>query len=838
MHATSTRLHTATGNMLTIYDCTNPAALVEVSRYILDGRPRDVERAGDYVYVALGERGVEIIDVTNESAPVQAYSLGGGTANDLTVSEGVLYIVWNGDLRLHDVTDPTSPGWLSTTPLGGARFVGVRNQRALVATQTSPFTGELVTVNCTNSSGPTVVNTILLFRPPVAMTTRPGLLVLAVEETLFDKSLHIFDISAPASPTLQSTRSVTDGSLGMTLDFGQSQGVNMLYCRGELGSLVAYNLANPANPTLVPTPPMTRTASISANPAGGVFVAGYGQMRGLTSDATAGLTLAGLTSVGPVGSVATLRSGDHVVSVADYEFVVYDTTNPSAPARVGDPVVDFNGPIWGAAIDGESLFVIEGSRFRQYDLSNPAAPVLVGEDELRNFGYDLDVEGTLACVTTYDTLDVYRVGDPSSISRRSRVQLTDDPDAVILREQTAIVQTESGILFFDLADPNVPVQVGSWPPPAGGIRDMVLRDDLLFVSCSTGRIDAVDITNPANPQSRGALDPGVMGYLSLVDSLVVVSRPGFFDAQIIDWADPDSPVLLPQILRTADTIVPGCGVGLDGALFAMTAMNGVEVYDLPGHPRVVRQPEQTAACANSTQVQFTVEVAEPAGTTYRWRRNGTPMVSGATGWGSTVLGAFTATLTLSNPRIQDLAAYDCVITNGCGTATTQVAALVPGVLPNEVIPPADVFVCPRGETTLSVGWLGSNPATFQWQAEFPAGSGTWTNLSDGDLARTFIEGAQTRFLTVGARAGLTMNAFVETDYRCIITNTCGTTTSSSGSITLCIGDYDCSAGVDGDDVIAFFADWDAGLSAADVDGSGGVDGDDVIAFFGAWDGGC
>ncbi|MFZ4575588.1 MAG: DUF7453 family protein [Phycisphaerales bacterium] len=54
----------------------------------------------------------------------------------------------------------------------------------------------------------------------------------------------------------------------------------------------------------------------------------------------------------------------------------------------------------------------------------------------------------------------------------------------------------------------------------------------------------------------------------------------------------------------------------------------------------------------------------------------------------------------------------------------------------------------------------------------------------------------------------------------------------------CVGDYDCNAAIDGDDVIAFFADWDAGNSAADVDGSTGVDGDDVIAFFGGWDNGC
>jgi hypothetical protein len=54
----------------------------------------------------------------------------------------------------------------------------------------------------------------------------------------------------------------------------------------------------------------------------------------------------------------------------------------------------------------------------------------------------------------------------------------------------------------------------------------------------------------------------------------------------------------------------------------------------------------------------------------------------------------------------------------------------------------------------------------------------------------------------------------------------------------CLSDYDLSGGVDGDDVIAFFADWDANLASADVDGSGGVDGDDVILFFTRWDAGC
>jgi hypothetical protein len=54
----------------------------------------------------------------------------------------------------------------------------------------------------------------------------------------------------------------------------------------------------------------------------------------------------------------------------------------------------------------------------------------------------------------------------------------------------------------------------------------------------------------------------------------------------------------------------------------------------------------------------------------------------------------------------------------------------------------------------------------------------------------------------------------------------------------CVGDYNGDTQVDGDDVIEFFADWDAGQIAADVNNDGGVDGDDVLVFFGGWDAGC
>jgi hypothetical protein len=61
----------------------------------------------------------------------------------------------------------------------------------------------------------------------------------------------------------------------------------------------------------------------------------------------------------------------------------------------------------------------------------------------------------------------------------------------------------------------------------------------------------------------------------------------------------------------------------------------------------------------------------------------------------------------------------------------------------------------------------------------------------------------------------------------------GTTSAPS-----CPADINDDGGVDGDDVIFFFALWDAGDMGADFNGDQGVDGDDVIGFFARWDTGC
>lgn len=67
----------------------------------------------------------------------------------------------------------------------------------------------------------------------------------------------------------------------------------------------------------------------------------------------------------------------------------------------------------------------------------------------------------------------------------------------------------------------------------------------------------------------------------------------------------------------------------------------------------------------------------------------------------------------------------------------------------------------------------------------------------------------------------------------------------TGSITLdptidcsCVGDADCDADTDSDDILTFFAAWDNGESGGDVDDDQDTDSDDIITFFASWETGC
>lgn len=145
------------------------------------------------------------------------------------------------------------------------------------------------------------------------------------------------------------------------------------------------------------------------------------------------------------------------------------------------------------------------------------------------------------------------------------------------------------------------------------------------------------------------------------------------------------------------------------------------------------------------------------------------------------------------------------------------------------VSPAGLLPVCRSETVeLNVQANGIGPFAYQWRHN---GEAINSDQNPSALTATFrISSIQDR--DAGA-------------YDCTVSSGCGN--ANSQVITLlveeccpeCPADYNANGGVEGDDVAAFFIDYEAGSVCADIDLNGGVDAGDIGYFFSLFEaGGC
>ena len=192
-------------------------------------------------------------------------------------------------------------------------------------------------------------------------------------------------------------------------------------------------------------------------------------------------------------------------------------------------------------------------------------------------------------------------------------------------------------------------------------------------------------------------------------------------------------------------------------------------------PAITTQPTPaTQTVCPGSAVTYTV-AATGAGLTYQWRRNAVALVNGVQASGSTVAGATTNTLTISNVLLADAGNYDVVVSGTCPpTVTSAAVALVIATAPTITAQPANVTACDGGAANFSVVATSSpGPTTYQWQVSTVAVP-AFTSL--------LIPSASTAALTLSnVTIGMSGNK-----YRVVIANSCGQAITSNGLATLTV----------------------------------------------------
>jgi hypothetical protein len=180
---------------------------------------------------------------------------------------------------------------------------------------------------------------------------------------------------------------------------------------------------------------------------------------------------------------------------------------------------------------------------------------------------------------------------------------------------------------------------------------------------------------------------------------------------------------------------------------------------------VIRWHPQSCAAIVGDQVNFTVIATGEAPLTYQWRKDGVALsdVGG-------VSGSTTANLTIFPAQTDQSGAYDVVVTNAYGSATSHSATLTVGPCLAPVITagPTGGAVLEGGTLALSVSADGIPPLDYQWRKD-------GQNLSDGGRYAGTTTATSTIHPVQGDDAG---------SYEVVVGNRCATVTSDPAIITV------------------------------------------------------
>ena len=182
---------------------------------------------------------------------------------------------------------------------------------------------------------------------------------------------------------------------------------------------------------------------------------------------------------------------------------------------------------------------------------------------------------------------------------------------------------------------------------------------------------------------------------------------------------------------------------------------------------IIQQPVGQTNGVGAT-VSFTVTNTGTPPYFYHWQLNGTNLINGTNGSGSTISGATNSVLTIKTIHTNDIGFYSVVVSNSVNSALSTSAFLEVAAFPQIFLQPTNQTVGAGATVYLVTIANGASPLYVQWQIQ-ATNQSTWANLANGRN----ISGVSSDTLVI-TNAAVTNTA----NYQLVVTNFLGSVTSS------------------------------------------------------------
>lgn len=511
-------LYVAAGNSLQILDVFDPAVINEISSFQAEAIINSIFISENIVYLAAGELGVQMLDVSTPSKPAAGGLLDTpGSAKDIEVVGERAYVA-DGDsgIRIFDISSLAAPveiGFFDTP--GISKGISIYENTAYVAD------GEngLSIIDISDPIEPSELGNYDTIGDAQKVKVGHNHAFLADGEN----GLRVLEVTDPSNPTLIGFYTTADE----VLDVQVSRGI--AYIAAGLDGLRVVDLIGKEpldrflkgklfwflhpETTQLYFPPITPTYEIIEFLSDFAFVIGQSHSNPISAEFIEGLQILDVSDLENIKVRGTLKT-------RAFEFIVDST------------------------IEGNYLYILDRSKgLNIIDISDPSVPEIISSSYMPRNTRSIKIINGFAYVTGAGFgLRIYDVSNPEIIERYDSSEMFWDGEDIQISERYAYVTAgKDGLKILDISDPKNPFELSSFPTPEYA-KGMAVKGNLVYIADGRSGLRVIDVSNPTNPFELSFYDilPNSQ-YVAISGDLVFITDD-VIGIRVFDISDPNMPI--------------------------------------------------------------------------------------------------------------------------------------------------------------------------------------------------------------------------------------------------------------------------------------------------------
>jgi len=572
---------------------------------------------GDYAYVYTGDTGFSIVNISEVSNPFEegvwmpSWSgiFGGGPwesiGSDKFVISGNFMYVALGDsgLRIVDLSVPLAPAEVgSWNQAGNVNLVNVTGTYAVVTCTNLSDSSAFCVLDITNPQNPVEIGSCNLPSLGCDMAVADNYAYVT------DTGLNVIDITDPANPFITGTLIGWGGLLDISGDYAY-----LSYHFGRTGNFTVVDISNPSDPFMVSTLEGCGGYKISVNAPYAYII--YGDMYGIgnyffTIDVSDPVNPVVIDTYNALYAIDDINFFDGYVFIAEWclgwqtiapqncALCLVDVTDPYNLVETGslvsdgsiNAVVKVNNYAYLCGTSVSWLNPLDPTKFWIVDVSDVTAPDLIGSLQTPGAAEDLAIDGNYAYVADGSRgLRVIDIADPANPVELGSLDANDYAKAIAHSDYwpSFVFLADNGLRVVDVSNPANPVEY-SYLYTDHDPSDIAVSGNYAYVTLNNyeflypPEMSIIDITDPAFPSIVGEWNaPGffissknvdVSGSYAYVITANATSSTDLL--RIIDISDPVNPT------EVGSYTINGNDVQVSGNYAYIAGLSGLQILDV------------------------------------------------------------------------------------------------------------------------------------------------------------------------------------------------------------------------------------------------------------------